>query len=189
MSNIESFNNPEELKMQNSPQKTKPSKSKVILISISAVILITLIAGFAYNNYYNNRPGPFGPMGFLLNRIADDLDLSPQQKSEVEKIKQDIRDKIDANRDKRQNFHQEMENIFRSDTFDKQKALELAEQQSKHQEEMRTFMIDQMEKFHSILTPQQRNKAADLLRDCPQNKKGFFGKGRKNGRGFFDNQQ
>ena len=55
--------------------------------------------------------------------------------------------------------------MFRSDTFDKQKALELAKQREANREEMKTFMIDEMAKFHAILTPEQRNKTADLMKE------------------------
>ena len=42
-----------------------------------------------------------------------------------------------------------------------------------NREEMRTFMIDEMAKFHALLTPDQRNKAADLMKE-KQEKMGKF---------------
>jgi Spy/CpxP family protein refolding chaperone len=55
--------------------------------------------------------------------------------------------------------------MFRSDSFDKQKALDLAKQRDADRDEMRNFMVDELAKFHAILTPDQRNKAADKMKE------------------------
>lgn len=100
-----------------------------------------------------------------------DLNLTDQQKQEVEKIKNEIQAKMEQNREDRKNDMTEMEQMFRSDNFDKSKALELMKKHDEKRDEMRSFMLDQTAKFHAILTPDQRNKAADKLKEFREKRK------------------
>lgn len=173
MSDINSFNNPPELEAINTGKPKKTGRKRKIIISIVVVLfLVTGIAGygFARGFYDNHRGGDHGPMGFILEKLAKDLDLNDQQKSEVEKIKSEIKEKMDAKKDSRKNDMDEMEKMFRSDSFDKTKALEMAKKHDADRDEMRSFMIDEMAKFHGILTSEQRNKAADKMKEFREKK-------------------
>lgn len=147
------------------PLGKKSRKRKYFIILLAVVILVGGVAsiGFARNTFEKFRG--HGPFGFMSERIIKELKLNDQQTAEVNKIKDEVKAKMDANRQKRQDMAQEMENMFRGDTFDRQKALDFAKQREANREEMKTFMIDEMAKFHSILTPEQRNKAADLMKE------------------------
>ncbi|MCC6864824.1 MAG: Spy/CpxP family protein refolding chaperone [Ignavibacteria bacterium] len=161
MSDVNSFNNPP----NNPPVKPSNSKRK-ILISIIVVFVITGIAalGFA-KNFYDNHRGGHDKVGFIIGKISKELDLNDEQKAEVEKIKIEIKAKMDENKQNRSQDAVEMENLFRSSSFDKTKALELSSKRDAERQEMKSFMIDELAKFHSILTPDQRNKAADKMKE------------------------
>ncbi|NOS86255.1 MAG: hypothetical protein HOP31_14030, partial [Ignavibacteria bacterium] len=64
-----------------------------------------------------------------------------------------------------------MMQMFRGDTFDKTKALELMKKHDSEREEMRKFMLDKTAKFHAILTPAQRNKAVDKMKEFHDKKR------------------
>ena len=166
---------------ENPNNKKSKNKIKAVVLSFLVVSVITGIAAFGFAGNYIDKHRGHGPMGILIGRIADDLDLSDQQKSEVTKIKDEIKAKMDANKQSRNDKAMEFDKMFRQDTFDKQKALELAKERKAHMEEMSTFMIDEMAKFHAILTPDQRNKAADLLKE-KREKSGKFRDGFKDGK-------
>lgn len=162
---IEEFNNPEESKIIASGGGNKRRKKVRLFGLLIIIVVITGIAGLGFTRgFYDKHPGS-GPMGFMMFKIAKELDLSEQQKAEVEKIRDEIKAKRDQNRESRKQDMTEMEQMFRGDTFDKNKALEFAKQQDAKRDEMRSFMIDEMAKFHSILTPDQRNKAADKMKE------------------------
>jgi periplasmic protein CpxP/Spy len=156
---------PNPINIPNSAGSTKKSRKKAVIIAFLVVLLVGGIAslGFAKNSFDKFRG--HGPFGFMSERIIKELNLNEQQKTEVNKIRDEVKAKRDANRQKRQEMAQEMENMFRGETFDKQKALDFAKQREANREEMRSFMVDEMAKFHSILTPEQRNKAADLMKE------------------------
>lgn len=167
MSDLNSFNNPPELQEQAQVSKPKINgrKRKIIISTVVVLFLITGIAGFGFaRGFYDNHRG-HGPMGFIMEKIVKDLDLTEQQKAEVEKIKDEIKVKMDAKKDSRKDDAEQMEKLFRQDTFDKQKALEMAKKHDADRDEMKSFMIDEMAKFHSILTNEQRQKAADKMKE------------------------
>lgn len=170
MSDMQAFNNPPELKIAD---KKFSGKKKLVIISVIVVFLITGFAALGSANDFidKHRPGGKGPLGFLMKIAMQDLNLTDQQKQEVEKIKNEIQAKMEQNREDRKNDMTEMEQMFRSDNFDKSKALELMKKHDEKRDEMRSFMLDQTAKFHAILTPDQRNKAADKLKEFREKRK------------------
>lgn len=185
MSDINSFNNPPELEAEKTVKPKKNGrKRKIIISSVIILFLITGIAGygFARGFYDNHRGNGHGPMGFILEKLTKELDLNEQQKSEVEKIKAEIKEKMDAKKEDRKSDMDEMEKMFRSDNFDKTKALEMAKKHDADRDEMRSFMIDEMAKFHSILTSEQRNKAADKMKEFREKKREMKDKWNKDDR-------
>ncbi|MEO8513254.1 MAG: Spy/CpxP family protein refolding chaperone [Ignavibacteria bacterium] len=170
---INSFNNSPELNVEPERNKTKMNgrKRKIIISSVIVLFLVTGLAGLGFaKGFYDNHRGGHGPMGFIMEKIVKDLDLNEQQKAEVEKIKDEIKAKMDAKKEDRKNDAEEMEKMFRQNTFDKQKALEFAKKHDAERDEMKSFMIDELAKFHSILTSDQRNKAADKMKEFREKK-------------------
>jgi Spy/CpxP family protein refolding chaperone len=158
----------------NLPVKPPKKNSKKVILTVFLVIFIVGgVASFGFAKNTIDKLRGDGPFGFILEKVVKELNLNDQQTTEVNKIKDEIKAKMDANRQKRQDNASEFENMFRSDTFDKSKALDLAKQREANREEMRTFMIDELAKFHSILTPEQRNKAADLMKEKRENRSKF----------------
>lgn len=170
MSDMNTFNNPPELAETNSKRSNRGRKRKIIIGVVLVMFIITGVAGFGFaRGFYDKHRGD-GPWGFMIGKIAGELDLNDQQKAEVEKIRDEIKAKMEANKQDRDNGMTEMEQMFRSDTFDKQKALDLMKQHDAKREEMRSFMLDEVAKFHGILTPDQRNKAVDKVKEFRQKK-------------------
>jgi Spy/CpxP family protein refolding chaperone len=157
----------------------KRSKRKYV---IGALLVVFIIAGTIGVTIANNvdKYRKHGPMGFISDRIIKELNLNDQQKKEVEKIRDEIKAKMDERKKNRRGDREQMELMFRSDNFDKQKALELAKKHDTEKEEMRSFFIDEVAKFHSILTSEQRNKAADKMKEMREKKGKFFKDGKRN---------
>lgn len=166
----------EQTTVQSEQKPRRRGVRKIILGSVLAMFIIVSAAGIGFGMKAKDSFDKFrghGPMGFIMGKLADELDLTAEQKSQVDKIKDEIKAKMDEKKNNRENHMQEMEQMFRSDNFDRQKALEFAKQRDAEREEMRSFMIDEMAKFHSILTPDQRNKAADKMKEFREKKEKF----------------
>lgn len=171
MSDMNSFNNPQEVN-QPVKQKRETNKRNIIIVTMVVLLIVGGIAslGFArgfYDNHRgdNHRGKGHGPLGMLMDIAVKDLDLNDQQKKEVEAIKDEIKAKMETKRGDRKEDMDQMLNMFRSDNFDKSKALELMKQHDADRDEMRSFMLDETTKFHAILTPDQRNKLADKVKE------------------------
>jgi Spy/CpxP family protein refolding chaperone len=164
------FNNPAQ--PENKP-KVKKGRKKFIIASLIVLFVITGIFGIGFAQGFRDKHKGGDPLRFMLEKVAKQLDLNDQQQAEVNKIKDEIKAKMDENMQKRKDQMGEMEKMFRGDTFDKQKVMDLDKMRETNREEMRTFMIDEMAKFHALLTPDQRNKAADLMKE-KQEKMGKF---------------
>lgn len=143
----------------------KRGKRKLIVVIVLILFVVTGVAGISFAKSFRDKHRGDGPFGFLMERVVKELNLTEQQQTEVNKIKDEIKSKMDANRQKRMDNANDFEQMFRSDTFDKQKASDFAKLHEADREEMRSFMIDEMAKFHSILTPDQRNKAMDKMKE------------------------
>jgi Spy/CpxP family protein refolding chaperone len=156
------FNDP--VQPENKPKKNK-SKRKYVIGSLIILILITGIVGLGFAGEFRDKHRGDGHFRFMLEKVAKELNLNDQQQAEVNRIKDEIKAKMDENKQKRKDQMSEMEKMFRSDTFDKQKIIDMDKMRETKREEMRTFMIDEMAKFHALLTSEQRNKAADLMKE------------------------
>ena len=101
----------------------------------------------------------------MIGKMTEDLNLTESQKTDVEKMRQEIKAKFEANMDKRHDDAGSMEDLFRQDNLDKQQLENLRKKHEADREEMKSFMEDELIKFHNILTSDQRNKVADKMKD------------------------
>lgn len=137
---------------------------KKLFLSLFVIILVVAgIAGIGFTQKLKHMQDD-GPLPFLIEKIAQDLDLNEQQKAEVMKIRDEIKAKGESKRHERENGFNEFEKLFKQDKLDKQSLKQLAEKHEADREEMKEFFIDELIKFHSILTPQQRVKAVEKMK-------------------------
>ena len=148
------------------PQKKKcfaSPRSKVILAVLIVVVLVITIKGIAVAQQMHRHGGD--PIGMLIGRISEKLDLSEAQKQQLEKIRNDIHQKMENGKQDRESDFEAFANEFRNSSIDKNKLIEIAEKREKEREEMRSFMLDKLVEFHSLLTPEQRSKAMDEMKN------------------------
>jgi periplasmic protein CpxP/Spy len=161
----------------------KSKRKKVIFGSIMIVVIIMVFVGIGAAQKLKNFKDK-GPLGILIEKITADLDLSEQQKADVQKIKEEIKTKMEENKSKRENKFDEFDRMFRQDKLDKDAMKEAMKKHEADREAMKDFMLDELIKFHSILTSEQRNKAADKLKEF-KNKKPF--EHNKDKKDFYEN--
>lgn len=148
-----------------------PVKSGLIISLLVIAAVLILIKGIAFAQHLH-KSGE-GPEGFIIERISEKLDLTASQKTEVDRIKSEIKQKMEANRPDREGMFSEFSEMFKSDKIDKSKIMEEMNRKEIQREEMKSFMIDKLIEFHSILTPEQRSKAVEFMKEM---KEKFHGK-------------
>lgn len=156
---------------QNQPVKSKSKLNKFLLVYfISTIVIIAIVSvGFAANisnvkNYYQGFRD-HGPFGFIMEKIVKELDLSDNQKKEMEKIRDEIKAKMDEKKKTREDHMSEFGNLFKQDKLDKEQIMSLANKHEADREEMKSFFIDELIKVHDILTPEQRTKAVEKMKE------------------------
>ncbi len=139
------------------------SSYKKWIVLASVVILLTAGVGtFAFAKMHKFHEE--GPLGFMLDKLTEDLGLSQDQKAQVDRLKATVKEKMDAERkSEKDNDAEELINAFRNSTLDRNKLNELEQKKSTKMQEMKEFTKDKIMEFYNILTPAQRTKAADKM--------------------------
>lgn len=148
---------------ENKCTKRRSKRSKVILSIVIIVITIFTIKGIVFARHLHKFAD--GPGEFLIEKISENLNLDAAQIAQLERIKEEIKTKMEANKPNRDNMFEDLANEFKKDNMDKNKMKELSEQKEKQMQEMKDFMMDKIIEFHNILTPEQRNKTVESMKD------------------------
>jgi Spy/CpxP family protein refolding chaperone len=147
------------------PVNKKRSAKKVILIVVLVIFAIAAVAGVGFAKKIGGLHNGPGKLGFMMEMLTKDLDLNAQQKTDIDKIKDEIKTKMEANKDKRKGQAEDFENLLRQSSLDKNQVLEMQSKHETDREDMKNFMAEEMVKFHGVLTQEQRNKAADKMKE------------------------
>ncbi len=147
----------------NQPQKKSfmPGKLKFIIPVVVIAFILTSVIGIVYAK----KKFHDGPHGFLMGMIVEKLDLTSDQKAKVEQIRDQIKERMESKKDDRENLMEEFANEFKKDNLDKNKLRELDQKREQNMQENKDFMMDKIIEFHAILTPEQRTKAVDAMKE------------------------
>lgn len=158
------------------PENTKPVKRSKKRFFLWGFIIFFLIAGVTgigiAQKVKQMREG--GPWLFMLNKITQDLNLTDQQKADVEKLKAEIKAKRESMKKDKQNPMDDFANAFKQDKLDKETLKSLEQKHEASRQEMKDFMMDELIKFHDILTPDQRNQVVEKMKEMKEKRKEMF---------------
>lgn len=142
-------------------ETSKKRRTKFLIPVIAAAIIVTSTFGIviAKKKFHD------GPEGFILGRLTENLDLTETQKTQLEKIREQIHEKMESKKQERESGMKEFENEFLKENIDRNKLIEISKKKEQDMQEMKEFMLDRMIEFHNILTPEQRAKAVDNLKE------------------------
>src|SRR5258706_2532174 len=152
------FNQPEVLQ-----PKKKKSKKVLLSVLIIAFVIIGIVGVGFVNKIQHFRHG--GPLGFMMDKMTEGIDLDANQKSQVDAIKEEIKTKMESKKDSHKKGMEEFEGLFRQSTLTKQQLIDLQSKREADREETKSFMMDELIKFHDLLNQTQRDKVADKIQD------------------------
>ena len=158
--------NDSEKAMQGSTQPAegipkRKSFKKFIIPLVASAIIFTSVFGIVYAK----KKFKDGPHGFIIERLTENLNLTENQKVQVEKLKAQVKEKMESNKPDRENGMEELANEFKKDQLDKSKLMEFANKKHARMKETKEFMMDRLVEFHSILTHEQRSKVVENISD------------------------
>jgi uncharacterized membrane protein len=140
-------------------------KKKTMMI-VTVICALFLIGGVAACKH-GHRAGGFDEfdLAAVTNRIASRLDLTESQKTDLEQIAGEIAEKAKAMHADRASRGQEIADLIRQDTVDRDVVDALIDDKLARVREMADFAAQRLIAFHGSLTPDQREKIAAHIED------------------------
>lgn len=150
---------------------------KNYLFFISFLIALILSVGCDRRSAENERKRPpfrhpHEDALLRVERMADDLDLSPEQLEKLKVLEREINEKrIEMRRERKNetNIKEKIIDMVRKDSLSRDKITafmdELNSLKEKYRKETDSFVAERLAKMHSILTEEQREKLARKLEE------------------------
>jgi periplasmic protein CpxP/Spy len=159
----------------------------ILAVSILTIGLVGLVFAQKHGGGFGEKHGGFGGRGFLFGKIAEELGLSEEQKTQVKAIMEASKAKVQPIAEALKEGHQTAKTLGTDGVFDEAKVTQLANNQA----ELTKQLIIEKEKtkaaLFAILTSEQRTKAATIHENFEKEMKGkrgrFGGFGGREGRG------
>jgi periplasmic protein CpxP/Spy len=137
---------------------------KIFIIFTAAIAAGGILFSAGCGHRYSNRT-PEEKAKWIVNKIKNRLDLSEEQVTEVNKIKDEILTRKNDFKALHEGFYETILEETRSDKFNVNTVNQLFAEKEVKFKELRTFMISETAKFHAILTPEQREKIATEIEE------------------------
>lgn len=106
----------------------------------------------------------------VAGHIAKELDLTADQKTRLDAIKNDILARKGDFRSLKEGFHEELLGQLRAGAVDANQVNQSLEQREAKAKELRAFLVAKFAEFHALLEPAQREKLAARIekhrKDC-----------------------
>lgn len=103
-------------------------------------------------------------------RVRKQLDITAQQKTELEQIRDDFKKNSAQKKDGLKTAHEELMDAMMKDTPNFAAAREKAKQISDLQAQMKLLMLDASEKGYNVLTDDQKKKLKDIKEEHKERK-------------------
>jgi len=133
----------------------------VLTITVASAVWLIGCRGRHFHGRFCGPPEKRAEM--IVEKISDKLDLTDEQVSKLNKIKDDILVKGKVFKKMRTDMHAEAIVQIKSDKVDQIKLNQMLAQREVKMRELRPFIVKKFAEFHSMLTPEQRNKLVEKL--------------------------
>lgn len=148
---------------------THTTPRKCLIAAATAVLLGVLLAGPA-SARFGGPPGGPGPEH--IARMAEELGLSAEQRTAIEKILADSRAQAQPLMQQMRGAHEAMEALIAAPTFDEAAVRQQAQASSGVMSELAVIHARSRHAMQQLLTPEQREKLKTLR---PRHRRGHHG--------------
>ncbi len=129
---------------------------KIITLSALAVSL-SLSVPLAYA-HHSQCVG-----GANIEKMVKALDLTPDQKTKIMAIRDQVKPQIQAKRQDMRTVHMQINDLYKADTLDESKLDELINQEKDTFGAILKIRANERRDIAAILTPEQKAKLADMM--------------------------
>jgi len=138
----------------------------LFLIGLVLIIIASILFVFSCGRRYHHRGHWMSTekkAEWFVNRISKELDLHENQKTKLEQIKDELLAKKLEFKGTKAEIQDEIMSQIRNDSVDQEQLNEFFEDNETKLKDMRSFLVAKFAEFHSILTPEQKDKLAEKL--------------------------
>lgn len=142
------------------------SYSKPLIVGLIALVSVGFIGA--------GQAGKQGGRGFNVDRMAERLNLTEEQRTQIEEIVASTKPQMTELRDAMQENRKQFRELNQQETFDEAKVREIATSQGDLKTEMMVLRAGQQHEINAVLTEEQRAQKAEwrAKKDERRGKKG-----------------
>jgi len=144
-------------------------KRRQYMKKIAAIIGVLLVMAVWTGCAKQRPPRPEDKVGRLIDKLSASLNFSEEQKVKVAQIKKEIEEKNGLAQKERRGEGKEIDEAFSAEIiknkFDAAAINKLLDQKAGKKEDLRRFMVEELAKFHTLLTLEQKQKLAGLMKE------------------------
>jgi Spy/CpxP family protein refolding chaperone len=109
------------------------------------------------------HPGHQRGAAFMMDYMAEALDLTDTQQTMANSYKDEILAKIETRHSEKKKLHDELKNQLGSDTIDTVRVKTLIAEHRSGMDDVIDLVVDRIADFHATLSPEQREKLVSKL--------------------------
>ncbi|MBU42464.1 MAG: hypothetical protein CMN76_04535 [Spirochaetaceae bacterium] len=143
-------------------------KKRSILGLMAGLLTLGLVSTHCGRSHWHSKKDPAEMADKVADRIAHKLDLSDSQEEDTRKLALEVIESGKNLRTHRKDMMAELEKQFSSETFDPGKLNEMSEKSEAELKAFRSKLVQNMARFHALLTPEQKEEAAEYLSEFRQ---------------------
>lgn len=126
-----------------------------------AMICVFISVALALSGCRSHSPS--GKAEFVVDYIAETLDLTDEQRTQLDEIKAEFMVKVKSMHAQKEAMHAEFMAELNNEQIDPQRLKELISQKRSQMDEIIELAVVRLVEFHSTLTPAQREKLVAKL--------------------------
>lgn len=111
------------------------------------------------------HPSPEGMVDRVTEKLKSKLDLNAAQQEQLDGIKEELTKKMAEMKKNHASKKEEFLSLLQSDTIDQARLKTMVNERKARMDEFSSLMIDKLVKFHSTLSPEQKERLVKYLRD------------------------
>lgn len=152
-----------------------------IVLATGSVALVTVATAMPFGDgpgcgrggHHTGQGQAFSGMGPNLDRLADRLDMTDQQRSEIEDIQRETRQQMSALRDKMEVNRSEIRELVQSDDYDEDAVRRVADEQGDLRAEMIVLRAQMRHDMKNVLNDDQVAQLDDIRPGKHRRGRGF----------------
>lgn len=137
------------------------------------VLVLVLISGLGFLSGCRHR-SPEQRAEWITAKIASKLELSDVQKTELNSFKDELLKKRKELHQSRMTIHEELINQLGLEKIDQENLKEVIRKEEARLDETISLFVERLAAFHASLTPKQREKLIELVKECERHKGKYY---------------